>query len=707
MKLPSLCALLLTLCISTPNLTAARPLALVPYPTQLSIETGKTLTLPGELTVRIPDNPSWVEHVEVTGTLIERISQGEHQLRLSDSPDALLQITKDDSLAPESYTLHIDETRLLLKASSLKGLAHGTATIMQLLGDSEHSQLPCLEIDDAPRTSYRNFMIDMGRNPHSVALLKETIDLLWFYKVDSAQLHLTDDQRIAFPSTAFPNLWDGLITLDEFRELEAYAVTRGVTLIPELEVPGHSSMLLKHYPDVFGKNGTELASSPKALKGIKTLLDEMMDVFPSTPYIHVGGDEAFGVPEEYQRDLINTLHEYLKSKGKQTLVWEGPRPGKGANKVNTEVIHLNWRTINYPADQMLKDGYRVVNASWDPLYLVDHYPRTNFTMTSPQHIYETMSLTRFKHVNPGIPTYSNPIDVQPTDQLLGFCMPWWEGREENYFAQIVPRIIPFAEVAWNPEISRDYSDFASRSAKTESVRRAAHYPVSITPSQLSVSGDSVFQNQTQVTLTCNLAVAPKDGSLPVVRYTLDGSEPTTSSELYVGPLTLSQSSTIRAAAFLDDQPIGHGSRSKLTAVDPTRNKALGKPVTSSVSSGSPFSVDRITDGGTDNLDFYLGYPASPEPISITIDLESIQTVNRIDVVAYTISGSYEKYTVECSTDGIHFEEVASRLDKPQKPVSHVQHELSPRDVRFVRIRTYGNRDYVFNSFSKIVEVLVY
>lgn len=696
--------LLFTVFLLTPA-TSANDLAIVPRPTECTVQDGESMTLPALLEVSVPDDAAWREHIEIAGVHLERMTNGQHRLALSNEAESALLIKQDPSLGVEAYTIEISSKQITLAASSLKGLAHGTSTILQIIGGSETGTIPPTSINDHPRLSYRSLMIDMGRNPHSLQLLKETIDLLWFYKVDSVHLHLTDDQRIAFPSTAFPKLWDGIITAEEFKELEAYAVARGVTLIPELEVPGHSTLLLRHYPEVFGKSGTELASSETALEGIKLLLDEMTEIFSSTPYVHIGGDEAYGVSEELQRDLINKLHAHLKSKGQQTLVWEGPRAGTGDNKVNPEVIHLNWRTINYPADQMLSDGYRVVNAAWDPLYIVDHYPRTNFTMASPQHIFETLSPTRFKHFNPGMPTFAKPIEVEPSDQLIGFCMPWWEGREENYFPQIVPRLIPFAEVAWNPADLRDFPVFSARAKVTEEARQAAFYPVTIEATDLAIPGDGVFHRSTTISLKTKRPGA--FSTAPDLRFTVDGSEPNATSTLYEQPITVSESTQFRAAAFLGDKQVGHGSRRNFKAVEPEANLALGKTVTSSVSSGTPFSVQRLTDGGTDNLDFYLGYPAQPEPIAVTIDLESVQSVSRITVHAYTISGSFEKYSVEVSVDGNRFVEVASRLDKPEQPTSSVEHRFDSRDVRFVRILSYGNLGYVFDSFSKLVEIQVH
>jgi len=152
-------------------------------------------------------------------------------------------------------------------------------------------------------------------------------------------------------------------------------------------------------------------------------------------------------------------------------------------------------------------------------------------MASPQHIYETLSITRFKHMNPWIPTYNNPIEVEPTDRLIGFCMPWWEGRESNYFAQVIPRLIPFAEVAWNPEVERDFDEFSARTQKTETARVAAYYPVRIQAANLVVPEDGVFHNETNIAFHA-------EGDVEI-RYTLDGSEPRSTSTLYLLPISLS------------------------------------------------------------------------------------------------------------------------------------------------------------------------
>ena len=171
------------------------------------------------------------------------------------------------------------------------------------------------------------------------------------------------------------------------------------------------------------------------------------------------------MPQEVQRDFINRLDQFLKSRNKRTLVWEGPHLGEGKNKVNRDVIHLNWRTIEFPAQVVLDAGYEVINASWDPLYIVDHYPRTMFTAVDVQRCFN-WDPQRFAHINHDIATFAEPHRTKTREGILGFCMPWWEGREENLLPLCVPRFAAVAEAAWNGSGERDFAEFESRFARS-------------------------------------------------------------------------------------------------------------------------------------------------------------------------------------------------------------------------------------------------
>ncbi len=363
-----------------------------------------------------------------------------------------------------THRIRIGESSIRVEAERRTGAAQAAASLLQLARiDGSRVSWPITEISDGPDLEYRSFLVDMGRNPHGPETLRAVVDMCWFYKVNFLQLHFADDQLCSWPSRAFPEIlsenagW----SWEDFVELEAYAEARGVMIIPELDVPAHSAVLRREYPEVFGESPAELARNPEAREGLEQLLAEMVTVFRSTPYVHVGGDEAYGVPEETQRELINHLNRYLKKLGKSTVVWEGPRLGRGDNKVDEDVLHINWRTINFPAQEMLEAGYEIVNAALDPLYIVDHYPRTMFTAVEVKCCYE-WDLQAFAHVNPGFSTFVRPHRTASADGILGFCMPWWEGREENLIPLCLPRLAAVACAAWNRMGERDFESFQRR-----------------------------------------------------------------------------------------------------------------------------------------------------------------------------------------------------------------------------------------------------
>ena len=694
-------------------------ISIVPTPKSVVVNaTDGSWQLKKKISVFAPREFPFVnQHFKSITEPFKRLSSSELSIS-EDANESDITVDIDSKLMQEEYVLDVGSDRINLKAASVKGLSHATATLFQIIGQANNGKIRAMTIKDKPDCGYRSFMIDLGRNPHSFQLLMETVDLLWFYKMDSLHLHLTDDQRFAFPSKAFPKLQSrGELTWKEFEQVERHAMLRGISIIPELDVPGHSTILRREYPEVFGKNSADLAKLESSRKGIKTLLSEMIELFPSTTLIHVGGDEAGGVPEELQRDLINELHSFLKSKGKKTVVWEGPRGGSKESSVHPDVIHMNWRTINFPANQMLRAGHPVVNAAWDPLYIVDHYPRNNFTMASPEHIYRTMNLYKFAHYNPGMPTFLKPIMIDPQEydaSVIGFCMPWWEGREINFFPLITPRLIPMTEIAWNAKSANtnannmkresDYQAFAAHTKTCERIRQSAFYPVSINASQIALETEGVFHNRMSISLKAKLENADVDGG---IRFTLDGSEPKNDSELFLKPIELNKSATLRAAVFANGNQVGYGTRKTFTAVSPMQNLALGKPVSTSVGSGPFFSANRLTDGGTGNLDYYLGYPAEPKPIEITIDLKKVFPVKRVVTHAFYNGNVFESYRVQVSVDGKSFRTVADRTQKPEKPTAATVHDFDPTDARYIRILTRGCKGYVFDSFSKLTEIQVF
>lgn len=375
---------------------------------------------------------------------------------------------QDNSLPRESYVIKIEKGKVWVRAADTVAAAYAASDLVRRAhiapeGTVNWEEGAWTEVPDFP---YRSFLVDMGRNPHSPETLRQVVDMMWFYRGNYLQLHLTDDQLFSWPSKAYPELYSSRAgwTLEDFRALEEYSQARGVTIVPELEVPGHSSILRRKRPDVFGENPVDLATSPKAQKGAETLIAEMLEVFQSTPYMHIGADEVYGVSQEDQRKFINRLNQFIKKLGRRTVVWEGPAAGnleKGQTKVETDVIHMAWESKYYPMTDMVKAGYQIVNASWDPFYIVDHYPRNNFTGVPIDACYHA-DLRRMKNVDPGIKSFAQPQWAETTDSILGFCMPWWEGREQNLLPMCLKRYGAAATRAWDYDSTLAYEQYATR-----------------------------------------------------------------------------------------------------------------------------------------------------------------------------------------------------------------------------------------------------
>lgn len=372
------------------------------------------------------------------------------------------------SLSSESYSVEVKDGKVQVMAADTSGGAYAASDLIRRAQIDEEGSISWEDgaWKEAPDFPYRSFLVDMGRNPHSPETLRQVIDMMWYYRGNYLQLHLTDDQLFSWPSKIYPELYSSRAgwTLDDFRSLEAYSQARGVTLVPELEVPGHSTILRGKRPDVFGKNPKDLATTAQAQKGVENLISEMLDVFRSTPYMHIGADEVYGVPQDDQRKFINRLNKYIKRLGRTTLVWEGPsgaNTDQGQTKVDEDVVHFAWESRYYPLPKLVEAGYKVVNASWDPFYVVDHYPRTNFTGVPVDQCYHA-DFKRLKNVDPNIRSFHKPQVVENTNNILGFCMPWWEGREYNLLPLCLQRFAAASTRAWDYDSNLSYEAYATR-----------------------------------------------------------------------------------------------------------------------------------------------------------------------------------------------------------------------------------------------------
>ncbi|MGB0953576.1 MAG: chitobiase/beta-hexosaminidase C-terminal domain-containing protein, partial [Planctomycetota bacterium] len=277
----------------------------------------------------------------------------------------------------------------------------------------------------------------------------------------------------------------------------------------------------------------------------------------------------------------------------------------------------------------------------------------------------------------------------------------------TYFLPLItPRLIAMAAVAWSEPATRDVKAFERSAALAEARRDLLFYPVQIQAPTLQSRHHLVFSGSQELHFSAHVAELASSAQA-YVRYTLDGTEPTTSSRILEGPLQVDASTELRASLYLGGEQVGHGSRWLLQQVHPTPNLALGKPVTANVAGGTFFSVSRLTDGGTGNLDYFLGYPTMPEPIAMVVDLEQSSVIEQVKVFTYQAGTSYESLDVALSADGKEWTTIGSRREQPVGEATPISFACPPQTARFVRIRSFGHKGQVFDSFSRITEIQVY
>ena len=425
-----------------------------------------------------------------------------HSITLTEG-DGGVTFTVDEALPTEAYVLTVTKSGAAVKASDVLGAQNAAVTLIQLMEkEGDGLTLPEGTIEDEPQCTWRTVMIDLARDWHELQVLYEYVDMCRFYKVKYLHLHFTDDQSYTLPSRAFPKLpTEGRhYTEEEIKGVIAYAKSRGVQLIPEIDVPGHTTSFAAAYGEIFGRDGI-ICLSKESMSGMATLFREMCELFEDSAYIHLGGDEAaiarwttcekclaafrekgvdvdkYLATEESTRELselmyatfIKDICEVILSCGKTPVVWEGFHKSMN-HLIPKESVIVSWENFYQTAPELLEAGFRVVNGAWKPMYVV-----TPVVYWSPEEVYNWNVYT-WGAVHPGSPYNKEPLHIQPTMQVEGGQLLAWgdqivakyenvaEGvREEQRLME--ERTPCLSENVWNREKPTDWAEFSGRMAQ--------------------------------------------------------------------------------------------------------------------------------------------------------------------------------------------------------------------------------------------------
>ncbi len=509
----------------------------------------------------------------------------------------------DNKLGEEGYQLTVTSDQLIARAPAAHGLFYACQTILQLLPSEIEAReiqenvdwaIPCVEIRDFPRYQWRGLHLDVGRHLMPVDFLKKYIENMAMHKLNTFHWHLTEDQGWRIEIKKYPKLtevgawrketlighggsakkeydgkmYGGFYTQEEVREIVQYAQDRFITVVPEIEMPGHSTAAIAAYPElgVTGKPVAVVTSwgvfpdiynvDDKTFSFLEDVLTEVMALFPSE-YIHIGGDEApkqqweasakiqqqirkLGLKneKELQTYFITRIEQFLNANGRQIIGWDEILEGGLAP--NAAV--MSWRG-EAGGIEAAKSKHKVVMTPGSHVYF-DHY------QADPE--FEPLAIG-------GYTTLEKVYTYEPTPPELTLAeAAYIMGAQANVWTEYIktpemveymvfPRLSALAEVLWSPVEKRNWEDFKTRLPKQlkRYEARDIHYSRSIFKPFFELVTDTVATAQ---------AVELKtqwDGG--ILRYTTDGTEPTAESQVYKQKIPLDSCVHLGVALFINGE----------------------------------------------------------------------------------------------------------------------------------------------------------
>ena len=506
--------------------------------------------------------------------------------------------------SPEAYTLDITPDGVTVKARDERGLFYGAVTLWQLAtqGDKGGVTLPALHIEDAPRFAWRGFMLDPARHFQTVDEVKRIIDAMALHKLNTLHWHLTDDQgwRIEIkqypklteiggcripageggkdPKTGEPRPYCGFYTQDQIRDVVKYAAERYITVVPEINVPGHATAAIAAYPEL-GSTDTPLVPSSEwgvfpnlvnveepTIAFFENVLGEVVQLFPGT-YVHIGGDEAVkdqweasareqarmrqvGAKTEMdlQGYLVERLEKYLAGHGKRLIGWDEILEAK----LPPEATVMSWRGIEGGL-KAARQGHDVVMSPSNKTYL--DYLQTASPNEPPGRpaLITLQDVYAFEPVPP-------ELEESQRHHILGLQANLWTEHTRT-FARLqhnaFPRLAAVAETGWTPAAKKDFADFTRRLPTQLKRYDAIGLGYAKTPFEAMIATEDDRKAGTvKVTLSNPLGYP--------VHYTTDGSEPTSTSKAFASPLDLKLPVTVRAAAFAEGRALAPAATFELT-----------------------------------------------------------------------------------------------------------------------------------------------
>ena len=690
-------------------------IAIVPYPNHL--ETGRG-------TYRVTDRPVTCDSrtdertqraVVGFAARLATVTGGTNPVTVADEvPASSIRFVTDESLPAEGYELNVDGEGIEVRASQFPGFLYALQSLEQLLPAAVYGtepapdaawEVPCVKIADAPRFAYRGMHLDVARHFFSVDEVKRYIDVMAIHKLNTLHWHLTDDQGWRIEIKRYPELtavgsirkatvvrkewgtydgtpYGGFYTQDEIRDVVKYAADRGVTVIPEIDLPGHMLAALTAYPElgctggpyeVWGRWGVAddvlCPGREKTFEFLEGVLTEVMELFPSE-YIHIGGDECpkvrwekcprcqakirqLGLKDDGEHTAEHYLQSYVTDRigkflaqhGRRIIGWDEILEGRAPS----DAVVMSWRGSE-GGIAAAKLGHDVIMTPNSHFYF-DYYQSLD-TDAEPFGIGGYIPMEQVYSYDPAFP------ELTPEQQkhILGVQANLWTEyvlSDEHLEYMLLPRLAALSEVQWCQPETKDWNRFIG-SFRMDEIYSQMGYEFA----------KHIFG------VTASYAVDPEKGGVVMtlttqggapIRYTLDGSDPTASSPLYKAPVTIGESCTFKAAALRE------GMQTPVYTRKFDFNKATGRrialnaaPTLKYTYGGASLLVDGYRGGPVYSNGAWIGF--LNEPLDVTIDMQGAKPYSAVTVESLVEKGEWvfppSSVGVYLSDDGSEFTEAA-------------------------------------------------
>ncbi|MDX1364090.1 MAG: beta-N-acetylhexosaminidase [Arenibacter latericius] len=504
----------LSLLLLVPILLTAQPsnISVIPQPNVVEPKNG--VYSPGEEVQIFGDNATLSHLLKYASNMFEEDFNWKSAISTDKrKSDLTFQLSKKANPTDGAYSLTIDKKGILITSANEQGLFYGLQTLRQLLAQKEEkSELEYINITDEPRFGWRAFMLDEGRYFQGKDQVKKLLNEMARLKMNVFHWHLVDDQGWRIEIKKYPLLtevgskrtstqvgprkWDspiqsgvpheGYYTQEDIKEILAYAKERYITVVPEIEMPGHSSAAIAAYPWL-GSSGKQIevpinfgvskdifnVVDPKVFSFLTDVLDEVMALFPSE-VIHIGGDEAkydhwenseeirnymkdnnLKTFADLQVDFTNRISNYIESKGRKMMGWneilgtnvheyQAEKDSKAETELSKSAVIHFWRGDIKLMTEAAEEGYNIVNSLHTETYL--------------DYSYQNIPLNRAYDFNP-IP---KDLDAKYHDRIIGTgSQMWGEWIPTSGYMDFMtfPRIAAYAEVGWTQPQQKDFDRF--------------------------------------------------------------------------------------------------------------------------------------------------------------------------------------------------------------------------------------------------------